>query len=301
MIFLYSFEISSLLNIAGIADLLRLSVIGLFLNSLSFVPQAFYRRNYNFKWLAYRALIGATVSGIVGITLGAGPWSLAAQFLTLAIFNVVLIWWKKPFTLNKSFDSALAVPLVKFGLAISLSKILYYVTIRGVELVIAASFGPVAIAVYVMGNRIVSILQQLISAVTIDVYLPRFSRLVENKTKLFEVFYTAVEVTSAVSFPLFFGMAILSEDIVFILFGENGKGAGPILEVLSLLGSVQCVAFYCGSLLNSYGKPYYSFAFQVFRVVSLVFVFFMFYDYELLVFINIYPIIKHLIFFKLKP
>ncbi|MDO6512887.1 lipopolysaccharide biosynthesis protein [Neptuniibacter sp. 2_MG-2023] len=294
VIVVFSVEISSLLNVLGITDLLRVAAIGLLLNSLSFVPQAFYRRKYDFKWLAYRALIGATLSGAAGITLallGAGPWSLVAQFLTLAFLNALLVWWKKPFVLNNLFDCTIAVGLIKFGVAISLSKILYYVTIRGIELVIVASFGPAAIAVYVMGNRVVAVLQQLISAVTVDVYLPRFSRLVENKSKLFEVFYTAVEITSAISFPLFVGVAILSEDIVFILFGDNGQGAGGILKVLALLGSIQSVAFYCGSLLNSQGRPYYSLAFQMVRVLLFVFIFYVFSNQTLLALVNAYAFV----------
>jgi O-antigen/teichoic acid export membrane protein len=284
-IIIFASQISYWLNISGATDLLRVAAIGLLLNAASFVPQAYYRRNFDFKWLALRALIGAVLSGIVGILLAlmnAGPWAMAAQFITVALVNTIMIWWKKPFKPSLDLSKCDVRSLSSFGAAVMMSRLVYFASTRAIEIVIAISFGPVAIALYVMGNRIVSVAQQLLSAVTLDVYLPRFSRLVENKEKLFHTFFQAIEATSAIAFPIFAGLYIVAPEVVFIAFGENGKGSEDILQILAVLAGVQSITFYCATLLNAVGHPYISLMFQAFRVSILVIVFYIYSDDGLL-------------------
>ncbi|GAA5217692.1 lipopolysaccharide biosynthesis protein [Corallincola platygyrae] len=278
---IFADEISAWMEIEEISDLLAVSAIGLFLNAAAFVPQAYYRRKFDFKWLAYRAFISSLISGALGITLallGAGPWAMAAQFISLSVVNLVLVWWKRPFLPGAVLDGLALKDMTVFGAALLMSKILYYATTRAIELVIAVSFGPVAIAVYVMGNRIVAVAQQLLSAVTLDVYMPRFSRLVDKPEELKSTLYQALEVTGAIAFPVFLGTAAISPEIIEIAFGNNGTGAEPILRILAILAALQSVLFYCGTLLNACGRPYLALVFQLIRAGFVVAVFILFSD-----------------------
>ncbi len=140
------------LEASGLEAILSVVVLVILFNAFSYVPQAYLRRRFEFRWLAFRALVATVVSGGVGITMaltGFGVWSLVAQALLAAFLNLVLVWRAKPWHLHLVNPLA-AAPLFKVSGHIFGSKLVDFVANRGIELAIAAGAGPAALALWVM-------------------------------------------------------------------------------------------------------------------------------------------------------
>ena len=167
------------------------------------------RRHAQFQWLAQRALIATSLSGALGIVLAFldfGAWAMVAQLICFAAVNAVLIWYIRPMPL-RFVSPVKAKTLIAFGANVFAGRLLYYISTRSVELFIVWLYGPVALALYIMGSRISAVLMQLISAVILDVALPTFSRLATERARVIDAFLRAIETTAAVASPFFIILA----------------------------------------------------------------------------------------------
>jgi PST family polysaccharide transporter len=68
-------------------------------------------------------------------------------------------------------------------------------------------------------------------------------------------FYKVTQYTSLISFPIFIGLAILAPQVVPTVFGAKWAPSIPVMQVLSLIGILQSVWFFNGSVLRASGKP----------------------------------------------
>lgn len=243
----------------GLTPVLSITVLAIVMNAFSYIPQSLLRRRLEFKWLAARALFASLVSGAIGVVMaimGYGVTALVAQFLIAAFLNMVLIWWVRPFRPRLTSLKA-ALPLTHFGARVFGTRFLDYIAGRAIELAVLAGLGAAALALYILASRLWSVLMQLISAVTIDVSLPVFSRLAQeaDREKLLSSFYAAVRITFAIGVPIFLMLGALSPEVMPTVFGNNGKGGAVLLTPLAILGAFQIIQFYNGVLLTAIGRP----------------------------------------------
>lgn len=259
ILFVFSSEIASLINAPESAVLLKYTSFGLVLNSMGYAAQAYYRHHMEFKWLAQRAFISMLIGAVTGILLalnGAGVWAFVGQFLISALTNVILAWVKVPWPPKLQYASEEAKQLFGFGKNIISAKVLDFTANRSLELFIIAIFGPATLAIYVMGQKIYSVVMQLLAAVTIDVMLPSFAKLQDNPEKLRAHYFRAFETTLMIASPLFIILALVAPHLIPLIFGSNGEGAAPILSAFALLGSVQVVSYLNSAALNAMDKPH---------------------------------------------
>lgn len=271
-VFFSASYIAESIKIEGHDELLQLAVIGLVLNSLSFIPQSVLRKRFDFKFLAIRSFLAAILSACVGISLallGAGVLALAGQFLTLSLVNIVTIWWKRPFYPQVTYSKFYAHKLYSFGIPTFINKSLHFFSTRAIELFIASFFGPIYIALYVMGNKIVSLAQQLIAAVAVDVYLPKFSSLYKSKDLqgVHNNLYIATEVTAFIGFAIFIFFAVISDEIISFVYGTNGNGAEFPLMLMAILAAFQSFSIFLGTVVNAAGHPSLVLKFQIIRLI----------------------------------
>jgi PST family polysaccharide transporter len=112
---------------------------------------------------------------------------------------------------------------------------------------------------YTVGYRLLQIIIRLVTEVSNTVAFATFYRLQGQADRLRRAFYTVTQYTSLISFPIFFGLATLSPELVPTLFGEKWAPSIPVMQVLSLIGILQSVFFFNGSVIRASGKPNWEF------------------------------------------
>lgn len=273
ILFSFSESIAKLINAKEASDILLVMSFALLINALGYSAQSYYRHELEFKWLAIRSLISMLAGAVVGISMafnGFGIWSFVAQFLITSIVNTVLVWLKTPWKPEIKFVKDEAGRLISFGKHILLVKVLDFIANRSLELFIIAVFGPIKLAIYVMGSRIYAVAMQLISAVTVDVMLPSFSKKQTNLIALKKDYKKSFETTLFIISPLFIILSLCSYYLISLLFGANGDGAGKILSLLSILGSVQVVSYLNSSVLNAINKPQLPMFINIIKAISTI-------------------------------
>lgn len=268
-------------------DILRVSAAILVLNSLSYVPQALMRKEFQFRRLAFRTFASTIIGAATGICmalLGLGVWSMVAQSIVGALINVVLAWC--PLVLRISApDFKGALPLVQFGAHIFVSRILSFSSLRLIEIVIPGFFGAAALGLYFMGSRLPAVLAQMISAVMVDVSLPHFSKLARDPESLSRSFYSNVEFSAALAAGAFLGLGALAPEVSVVAFGANGNGSDKLMLPLAILGAIQAIGFYNNVILSACGYPNVSMWLALVTAVSSALLFFAMKDTNVDVFI----------------
>jgi O-antigen/teichoic acid export membrane protein/LPS sulfotransferase NodH len=241
-----------------LAPVLSWLSINFILSALSSTQIAILQRKMAFKSLAARSLTATTVGGIVGISMafaGFGVWSLVVQNLANGLAGAIVLWqssnWRPGFNVSRKHYR----DLFSFGVSIVGNNILEVLMRRSDDFLIGYYLGPTLLGYYTIGYRLLLVIIRVVTGITNAVAFPAFSRLQQDPKRMLRAFYNVTQYTSLLAFPVFIGMATLAPELVPALFGEKWAPSIPVMQVLALIGILQSVLFFNGSVIKASGKP----------------------------------------------
>jgi PST family polysaccharide transporter len=214
------------------------------LNALSAVPTAVLVRHLNFRAIAMSSLAGVTGGSAIGIVMaltGWGIWSLVAQQLSGAFLNCAMLWLLVPWRPAFRFSARHMRDLSGFSIGIAANDLLWFVSQRSDQAVVGHSFGSLSLGPYSLATKIVALLHDGLIGLLQSVAFPVFSKLQDEPRKLEHAVYRFCELSSFVAFPLFGGIAVMSPELVPILFGTRWLAAIPLLQVLAAYGAIRVI------------------------------------------------------------
>lgn len=223
-------------DIAAILAVIALSfVIGAFCT----VSDALLRKGLSFKFLAGVEFIGILLQ--CGLTLilawqGFKTWSLVYGFLAGQTFRslatVIYCDWRpgKPEGLGE------AVGLIKFGLAVTYSRITWYAYSNAQNLILGKVAGDKQLGIFDLANSIATLPTANITSIIIKVASPLFSKLQGDRPALNTSLIKMTSGLALICFPLLAGLSLTAYELVPILLGPNWLEARFPLQVLCLLG-----------------------------------------------------------------
>jgi O-antigen/teichoic acid export membrane protein len=234
--------------------------------ALSSIPQAYLERQFAFKAIALRQLVGMALGGIVGVGMagqGYGVWSLVGQQVVQEGVGLAVLWrssqwrpsqWRPSWQFSGTACYEIkqwAVPLLGFNLFNFLNS-------RTDDFLIGYFLGTEPLGYYSIAYRILGVLQQLLVQTSKQVALPTFSRLQSDLAQCRQAFYRATQLTSAIAFPIFLGVSALAPELIQILFGNQWQPAAMVLRVLALAGLFQSISFFKSAIFLAMGQPQWS-------------------------------------------
>ena len=259
-----------------LGSVLRWLSITLILSGLSSTQISILQRKLAFKEFAIRSMVANAVGGIVGIIMafsGYGVWSLVGQDLASGVVRAIILWrssdWRPGFKVSKSHYKE----LVTFGASIVGNNALTVLTKRSDDLLIGYFLGPTLLGFYTIGYQLLLIIIRLVTEVTNSVAFPTFSRIQHQPERMRKAFYKVTQYTSVFAFPVFIGLAVLAPEIVPAVFGEKWAPSIPVMQVLALIGVLQSVLFFNGSVIKASGKPSWQFGIMLLNTVGSVLAF----------------------------
>ena len=250
--------VAALFDESRLASVLRWLSLSFILSALSSTQVSILQRKLAFKNLAARSLAASAVGGAVGIGMafaGFGVWSLVAQDLATNLAGMVILWgssdWRPGFKVSlKHYKD-----LFNFGASILGNQLLTTLIRRSDNLLIGYYLGPTLLGFYTIGYQLLLVIIRLVTEVTNSVAFPTFSRIQNEPERMRRAFYNVTQYTSLFAFPIFIGLAVLAPEIVPAVFGEKWLPSIPVMQVLSLIGILQSVLFFNGSVIKASGKP----------------------------------------------
>jgi len=254
--------VSAIFDEPRLAAVLRWQSITLLLSGLSSTQVSILQREMAFKKLAVRTTVANAVGGLVGIGMavaGFGVWSLVGQDLANGFIRTLILWrssdWRPGFLVSLKHYRE----LVSFGVPVVGNNVLTALIRRSDDLLIGYFLGPALLGFYTIGYQLLLIIIRLVTEVTNSVVFPAFSRIQHQPQRMRNAFYKVTQYTSLFAFPVFMGLAAVAPELVPVVFGEKWTPSIPVMQVLALIGVLQSVLFFNGSVIKASGKPSWQF------------------------------------------
>ena len=231
--------IARFFRVPELEPLTRVMALTLFLSAFSAVQQSLLVRRLEFKIQAKIGGAATLIAGTVAVVLallGAGPWALAFQSVTLQFVTASLLWlfggWRprgrcRLTALRRLFE--FSGPLFGyFGLGVVYSR-LY-------SLLIGRFYSTRELGFYSRANNTQSLPWSFLVAVISRTAFPAFSTIAGEPERFRRWFVTVQRGLLFLTAPIALGMGAVASNLIPALFGTKWLPSVPILQVLCLVG-----------------------------------------------------------------
>jgi len=247
--------IASLVAEESVAPVVRWLSISLFLRSLAIVPGGLLVRQMNFRALSLRTIVAAAIGGAAGVVAavsGLGLYSLIIQTLVTEAVGLVALWRAASWWPRWRFSVADLKDLSKFGTPIFGGALLNFVSRRLDTVIVGRALGIASLGMYSLAQRVFQIMNQVLNKSGDAVVFSALAKLTEPERRR-QGFYQVVEVSAALCFPVYAGLAVAAEPVISVLFGERWSDSGPVLAWFGIAGIPISLSYLNAAALKSAG------------------------------------------------
>jgi O-antigen/teichoic acid export membrane protein len=226
------------------------------LTAIGFVSQAKLQRQFKNKELTLITGFSTALGMIVSLTLvlfSYGAWAIVIGRIVHSLLLAILLQKTELFLPTKvQIKKHHFKKIFSFCLPIFLQLVLYFVSARGVLLATLALLGNAQFAIMAIAQRAFRALSDVTATPLNAILLNSFSRLasLEQKQNAYE---KVIRVSSAIIFPMFIGLALVSYEVVELAFGIKWKESSVLLSIMSFSILFMLPTWFLTSLLTSEG------------------------------------------------
>jgi PST family polysaccharide transporter len=257
---------------ADLASLIAVAGLSLSFSGAGSVAIAVLRRNFLFKALALRSLMGRLFGAVVAIGFvfaGYGVWSLVAQYLIQTVMNTVMVWPSSPWRPRFRFNPARLKELLSFGLFSVGTRIVWLSSARLFTILVGYFLGVTSVGYLNVAQRVVDTLHDMLAGAAYNLALPIFSRKQHDLMALTTTYCTATEFGGLSVQPLFGAVAVCATSIVELFLGDTWLPSALLIQILAVAAMLQFACLFANAVIVAVGKPGYIFFLSL---VSFVFV-----------------------------
>lgn len=243
------------------------------LSAASQIGTALLQRAMRFRELALAELI----SGLAGLFAGVfcafaelGIWSLIAAQFTVAVFKSAFCWGcsRDLVRFQRPVWGADLAAALRFGAFQTGERLLNFAGWNVDKVIIGRMLGEGSLGIYSVAYQLVLRPFSILNPIFTRVALPVFASIQDDDQRLQRGYLQMVRTIALLSFPIYLVMMLAADSLIFILLGPQWKDAGPVLQVLSILGFVFSLCNPIGSLLLAKGRADLGFYYNVVALLA---------------------------------
>ena len=245
--------------------LLQVTSITFILTTLGATQNSLLIRDMRFRSLEVRSVIASAVAGTVAIVsavLGAGTWAIVAQSITITAVSTVLVWrassWRPRFLISRESLHQ----LTSFSSWIVGARLLAYLNSNADNYLVGRYVGPAALGAYSIAYNVMLVPITRLAGPVQEVFYPALSK-IREPLRVGEAWLRATTMVSLITVPAFAGMAVVAEDFVAVLLGDQWDDAVPVLQILCWVGIVTAVQWQISVVLQALDRNAWGFRFTV--------------------------------------
>ena len=212
------------------------------LGAFSVVQLALARRAMDFRRIAWIEILSALVAAAVAVFCalrGYGAWALVAQTLVGAALLSLTLWLASAWKPRALFQLSAVRELLGFsGNLLGFNAFNYWVR-NADNLLIGRFVGSSALGIYGRAYGVMLLPLQQVTFVMGQVLFPALARIQEDVGRVKDVYLRANRVVALAVFPMVFGLAVVAEPFVQVVFGPAWLEVAPVLRILCLVALVQ--------------------------------------------------------------
>ncbi len=218
---------------------LVLRIVGLtfFLQSFSAVRNGIVNRNMQLRLLFICNISASIVSGVIGIAAaykGFGVWALVAQRLTQQMVSTAILFIKVKWKISWKFDWLRIKQMLSFSMGVVGSSLLYYFGGNIYSVAIGKKYSVTDLSYYDKGDQLPRQFSLYTFGAMSNVLLPTISSSQSDLERVKHIIRKVVGMTSFLIMPLMVGMALVSREMIILLFTDKWLSSVRIMQCACL-------------------------------------------------------------------
>lgn len=236
-LFLSRHAIAAYYNETGVASVVGVLSLNFVILPLASPAFALFNREMAFRKIFVVQTASNAVQSCVGVGLalaGHGYMSLAWSSVSGILTQALIVTYLRPSDslILPSLRSASGV--VKYGSMLVVSRVIESVTRNFHEFVIAKQFGFGAVGLFSRAFGLVEMFNQNVTGAILRVATPAFAADHRADVTLNALFARGTAIMTSIAWPVLGFFALMSPEIIRLLFGSQWGEAAPIASVLAI-------------------------------------------------------------------
>jgi O-antigen/teichoic acid export membrane protein len=243
---------------ASMAPLIAWTAPSIFLTGLTTVFLAELQRHMRFRAFAVASISSRSAGALMGIgaaLAGTGAWGLVVQQTATAFFGAaaVLAMSRRPPRLRISL--AELKPLVAFMGANTVGTLVGYNVFRIFLIAAGSIMSTAALGHLSLAVRVLETARHILANGANAILLPVLSRQKNDPAEFRRRYAQASKLGTAMTTPVFIGIASCADEIVRVLFGTHWLEAVPAFQILAIATAIQCLFLFASVAVTAFGRP----------------------------------------------
>ena len=218
----------------------RYVFLGFVFSSFGMAQSAYLTKQMQIKQIAKCGMTATLTSSIVSVVLAAlgfGYWALATQYLMYIAVNTLLLWFFSPWrpTMKVTFEPIRR--LFPFSVRIMLSAIFTQLNNNIMNLLLGRYYGETNTGHYNQAYQWSSKCFLLVGNMLKQIDQTVLVGLDDERERQLAVLRKMMRFTAFISFPLLFGLGLVSHEFIVLAIGEKWAFSASLLPYLCLCGA----------------------------------------------------------------
>ena len=250
--------LAALFGEAELRSMLPVLAVALPFVGVSAVYGSLLQRDLRFPALAVRSALAQAAGFATALGMaraGYGPYALVGYFLCARVLDAALLAAISRRLPGPRWSRAALADIVGFGRHRVGNQAIGFVVMQVDRFSAGLFLGPVAVGLYSTAERIATALVGGLSGVLGRVAFPVLSARQAEPAAFRQGLADVLLAGNALAMPAFVGLALVSGDLVALLFSEGWAGAAAPLALLALAGIPHASNYLLTAGVNARGRP----------------------------------------------
>jgi O-antigen/teichoic acid export membrane protein len=213
-------------------------------SSLAIVPYGVIQGRLELDRVTKAEMSAGVIALIVVFLLawnGAGVWSLIGGSLAAAVARASVIYLYSPWWPGLKVGSKRMRRILTFSIGTFGSRTLWAIYDQSDNFILGKVAGEATLGFYRVARDLASIPVTRISTIVNQLSVPLMANLKDNPPAMRSMLLRGVRLTASVSVPICVGIALVSDDLVYIVLGEKWMSIVPVLRILSGMALIKSI------------------------------------------------------------
>lgn len=210
------------------------------ISAVSAMSNAYMFKNMMVRETAIVGIVSLVVSGMVGITLAFldySYWALAWQQMTYSIVLGLGRFYYSPFRPSLSVSLDPVRRMFSFSVKMMLTTILNTLSQQVLTFIFGRLFPMAAVGNFSQANKWNTMASSMLHSTVSQVAQPVMAEVRSDEERSLRVLRKMIRFTALLSFPVMFGLALVSREFILTALGEKWLVSAGLLQVLAIAGS----------------------------------------------------------------
>lgn len=225
-------------------DLLKVSAISFILRPVNNICTAKLSREYHFRHISILNIVTIIVTSGISIYLayiGWGVWALVISGILGTVILMPLYLITAKWVPGIYFDYAIAKYLGGYGFKVAISNVLHHIVLQVPNFIISKQFGPASLGLFNKATSLSRVPNQIIRGPVTKTLFRGMSE-TQSDLNMTKYLYTkSLSLLAVYQFPFYVSMLWLSESFIVVVYGENWREAGQLMQIVAMMGFVHTI------------------------------------------------------------